>query len=111
MSTRSRNYREVLDSLPEGRRERIQRKSEALTVRALRLYRGMSQTDVGTALGMTQSEVSKLERRGNLSVRTLRRYLGTLGARLRLVADFPDGTSIMIADLAEPDQDAGKTNK
>jgi hypothetical protein len=40
--------------------------------------------------------VSKLERRADLRVSTVRRYLRALGAHLELVARFPDGEDVSI---------------
>jgi DNA-binding Xre family transcriptional regulator len=54
----------------------------------LRHRRGVPQRTVAEAMGISQSDVSKLERRGDMRLSTLRRYVGALGAELRLEAGF-----------------------
>ncbi len=59
-------------------------------LRELRLQRGRTQRDVAERLGMTQPEVSKLERRADVRVSTMRAYVTALGGELRLTARFAD---------------------
>ena len=59
-------------------------------LRKLRLQRGRTQRDVAERLGMTQPEVSKLERRADVRVSTMRAYVTALGGELRLTARFAD---------------------
>jgi predicted XRE-type DNA-binding protein len=60
------------------------------TLLQLRTARGMSQAAIGTHLGMNQSEVSRLERRRDMRLSTLRSYVEALGGRLRLTAMLSD---------------------
>jgi hypothetical protein len=39
---------------------------------------------------MAQSDVLKLERRGDTRLSTLERYVSATGGRLRLIAEYPD---------------------
>lgn len=57
----------------------------------LRRARSFSQASVAERLGMSQSEVSRLERRSDLRVSSLARYVEALGGRLELQARFPKG--------------------
>lgn len=50
----------------------------------------LSQGALGERLGMNQSQVSRLERREDLRVSTLRRYVEAAGGRLRLLVDWPE---------------------
>src|SRR5262245_24732501 len=64
-----------------------------LTLRTLREATGKTQLDVATGARMDQSDVSRLESRGEFDdcqVSTLRRYVTALGAQLQLVAVFGD---------------------
>lgn len=56
----------------------------------LRTGRGLTQVQVASRAGMAQSDVSKLERRGDPRLSTLERYVLATGGRLRLVAEYPD---------------------
>jgi hypothetical protein len=60
------------------------------TLAELRVARGLSQAAVGAQLGMNQSEVSRLERRRDVRLSTLRSYVDSIGGRLRLVVSGPD---------------------
>lgn len=60
-------------------------------LRRLRLDAGLTQAQVATRLGLTQPEVSKLERRPDVRLSTLRSYIGAVGGRLALVVRRGDG--------------------
>jgi hypothetical protein len=50
---------------------------------------GLTQAQVSARMGIAQSDVSKLERRGDARVSTLRAYARALGGRLRLSIQLP----------------------
>lgn len=62
------------------------------TLPQLRVARGLSQAAVGAHLGMNQSEVSKLERRRDMRLSTLRSYVEAVGGRLRLAVMWTDSS-------------------
>jgi hypothetical protein len=55
-------------------------------------------------LMMGQGDISKLERRADVYISTLRRYIEAMGGELLLVARFPDGAEIPV-ELAETSDD------
>lgn len=57
-------------------------------LRAVRVRLGLTQAEVASRLDATQPEISKLERRRDARVSTVRDYVEALGGRLRLVAAF-----------------------
>ena len=57
---------------------------------ALRLRRGRTQVEAARRMGISQSDVSKLERRRDLRISTLRDYARAIGGRLRLLVVLPD---------------------
>jgi hypothetical protein len=57
----------------------------------LRRRREITQVEVARRLRISQSDVSKLERRRDLRVSTLRDYAEAIGGRLRLLVVFSDG--------------------
>lgn len=61
-----------------------------LTLPRLRELRGLSQTDVAQRLQINQGAVSRLERRGDMLVGTLRNLISAMGGQLKLIAEFPD---------------------
>jgi hypothetical protein len=61
-----------------------------LTLPKLRELRGLSQTDIAQRLQINQGAVSRLERRDDMLVGTLRNLISAMGGRLKLIAEFPD---------------------
>lgn len=57
-------------------------------LRRLRLGRRLTQQELADRLGMTQPEISKLERRRDVRLSTMRAYVAALGGSLELVARF-----------------------
>lgn len=83
-------WRAFLDrcrSRAEGRR------SEPVTadLAGLRQRRGLTQEEVARRMGISQSDVSKLERRRDQRVSSLRAYAEAIGGCLRLRMAFSDG--------------------
>jgi transcriptional regulator with XRE-family HTH domain len=56
------------------------------------MRRGLSQNDLSRALLIRQATLSKLERRDNISVRSLRGFVQCLGGDLEMRARFDDET-------------------
>ena len=73
------------------------------TLAQLRRDMGRTQTEVATAMGTHQPQVSEIERRDDLLVSTARSFVDALNANLELVARLPDGRRIIleIGDLTE----------
>lgn len=74
------------------------RRGVHLTIRAVREAVGKTQVDVAADAAMDQSDVSRLEGRGDFEdclVSTLRRYIAALGGELELVAAFGDRRIIL----------------
>jgi DNA-binding XRE family transcriptional regulator len=78
-----RAYIERCRARDEGRRAPRQ----TATLAALRRQAGLTQAELAGRLGISQSDLSKLERRQDPRVVTLRKYAAALGAELRVVFD------------------------
>jgi DNA-binding XRE family transcriptional regulator len=61
-----------------------------MNLRALRESVGKTQEDVARSAEMSQSELSRLERRNDHLLSTLRRYVAALGGDIEIVAVFGD---------------------
>ncbi len=70
---------------------RVKKILEEMPLHELREARRLTQEQLGDQLGVAQAEVSKLERRADMYVSTLRRYIAAMGGRLEMRAIFPDG--------------------
>lgn len=91
----SRNFRELQETMSPERRARVEaRVNEALKTMALdelREARKLTQTQLGTLLQVDQGSVSKMERRTDMYISTLRSYIEAMGGALHIRAVFPDG--------------------
>lgn len=101
----------IWNELPEDRRQKIEtRFQEQLleynTLQELRKALNLTQEEVATSLTIRQVNVSKMEKRSDIKLSTLREYLAALGGSLRLVVDFPDQPSVLIQGLGELDEDS-----
>ena len=65
-------------------RRRGRSAQEATTLADARMRAGLTQTQVAERLGIGQSDVSKLERRSDVRLSTLRAYAAAIGARLHV---------------------------
>ena len=79
------------DPAQNERYESMRRATEdAIRLGQLREARNMTQTQVAQALGSSQANISKLERRDDLYLSTLSEYVEALGGRLEVRVVFPD---------------------
>jgi transcriptional regulator with XRE-family HTH domain len=74
---------------------------EEMTLRELRKARKRTQVSMAKLLGITQDSVSRLEKRSDLLLSTLRKAVKALGGELSLVAEFPDRAPVVLAGIAE----------
>ena len=58
----------------------------------LRGARALTQAEMAERLSIAQSNVSRLERRGDMLISTLREVVHAMGGELRISATFPDGS-------------------
>lgn len=63
-----------------------------LSLREMREMVGKNQTDVAAQLETTQSELSRLERRDDFFLSTLKKYVEALGGEIEVIAKFGDRT-------------------
>ena len=83
---------------------RVQQAIQEMALAELRAARDLTQEHLSGLLGVKQSAISKLERRTDMYVSTLRDFIRAMGGDLEIRAVFPDGT-VRITQfhaLAEP---------
>ncbi len=88
-------FKELQTKISAERRARVEeRVREAIKEMALdelRTAREFTQAELSQVLRVDQGSISKLERRTDMYIGTLRRYIEAMGGSLQIRAVFPDG--------------------
>ena len=96
---------QIMATLPAKRRKIIEtRAAELATLKDLRQAVAQTQKELAATLGVGQDSISRLEKRSDMLLSTLRRYVEAMGGKLELVAKFPDRPPLVIDHLAEETQ-------
>lgn len=96
----ARKLDEVMAALPKERQERVQaRAMELATLKDLRQAVQQTQEQLAMALGVGQDTISRLEKRSDMLLSTLRHYVESMGGKLELVAQFPNRPPVVIEHL------------
>lgn len=103
---------DYLSKLPAARKRKIEKRAaeliaEEMTLRELRKARQQSQEEIARSLHVKQAEVSKMERRTDVYVSTLRNYVEAMGGRLEITVTFPDRSPVRINQFEELDYREG----
>jgi transcriptional regulator with XRE-family HTH domain len=92
----ARKFSELISEMSPERRAKVAAGVAeilaAMPLHELRQARELSQEALAEALDTSQSSISKLERRVDVYVSTLRRYIESMGGELDIIARFPDGS-------------------
>jgi DNA-binding XRE family transcriptional regulator len=100
----ARNFNELRAKMsPESRarvEERVKATLAAMPLEELREARELTQTQLAQVLQVSQGAVSKVERRADMYISTLRSYVSAMGGDLQIRAVFPDG-EVIINQFAE----------
>ncbi len=102
------NIREKIEKLNPVQRRKVEARAaeliaEEMSLRDLRKARKLTQARVARVLGITQDSVSRLEKRSDLLLSTLRKTVKAMGGEVRIVAEFPDRAPVVLSDLTEDD--------
>ncbi len=88
-------FNTIREGLSPARQERIRRRTEELLeelpLQELRQARAWSQEELAEVLGLNQATISKLERRTDMYLSSLRRFIEAMGGELEITASFPEG--------------------
>src|SRR6266478_1455784 len=96
----ARTLNQVLATMPIKRRAKIERRaSELATLKDLRQAVERTQEELAVSLGVGQDTISRIERRSDMLLSTLRRYVEAMGGQLELVARFPNRSPLVIDQL------------
>jgi transcriptional regulator with XRE-family HTH domain len=99
-------YEKILATLPPARQWKIKKRAaeliaEEFTLRDLRRAKQITQEEVARRLSGRQVYVSRLERRADMKLSTLREYVRALGGDLQLMVTFPGDASVKLRDIGK----------
>jgi len=102
------NVNEIIRKLSPAERKKVKYRAaeiiaEEMSLRDLRKARKLTQARVAKTLGITQDSVSRLEKRSDLLISTLRKTVKAMGGDVRIVAEFPDRAPVVLSELSEGD--------
>jgi DNA-binding transcriptional regulator YiaG len=108
-----KNLDRIRKQLTPARRRKIAVRAAALVVeekslQELRQAHKLTQKRMAQVLGVGQDSVSRLEKRTDLLISTLRGYVEALGGRLSLVAEFPNQEPVILMGFSAINSGANK---
>ena len=106
------NLERIKKKLSQARRRKIDARAaqliaEEMTLQELRRARKLTQVRIAKALGISQDGVSRLEKRSDLLLSTLRKTIEAMGGNLSLVAEFPDREPVILSGICNPEAYGG----
>ena len=104
------NLERIRKELSPTRRKKVEARAaqliaEEMTLQELRRVRKLTQVRMAKALGIGQDGISKLEKRSDLLLSTLRKTVEAMGGSLSLVAEFPDRDPVVLSGISEVEPD------
>jgi len=104
----ARNVNDIIGKLSSAQRKKVEARAaeliaDEMTLQELRRARKLTQVRIAKALGINQDSVSRLERRSDILLSTLRKTVEAMGGSLSLIAEFPDRPPVILSGIAEDD--------
>ena len=91
----SKPYSILREKMEPAARKKAAGKTKSLLkempLKELRHARNLSQEQLAQTLSVKQAAVSKLEKRTDMYISTLRNFIKAMGGDLEIIATFPDG--------------------
>ena len=99
------NLERIRKELSPARRKKVETRAaqliaEEMTLQELRRARKLTQVRMAETLGISQDGISKLEKRSDLLLSTLRKTVEAMGGSLALVAQFPDRDPVVLSGIS-----------
>jgi DNA-binding XRE family transcriptional regulator len=102
----TRFYNTVIGKLPPARQQKVEARvqdliAEELTLQDIRKARKLTQEQMATVLNIGQDSISRLEKRSDMMLSTMRSYIEAMGGSLELVARFPKRAPVIITSMKD----------
>jgi len=81
---------------PTSLEEQNQPSDDEQPLKVLRTWRRFSQQTLAKAMGTSQGEISRIEKRKDMHVSTLRSYIRAIGGEVIILAKFPDNEVVQV---------------
>jgi hypothetical protein len=95
----------ILNQMPEEERAQVFRRAEEIrqeiNLREMRRLRKVTQARLSKKLKIGQEGISRIERRADLYLSTLRSYVEGVGGKLSLVVEFPDRAPVVLTGFGD----------
>jgi DNA-binding XRE family transcriptional regulator len=100
---------EILARMPAERQAKIAARAkdliaEEMTLQDLRRAKKLTQEQMAAALHIGQDSVSRIEKRSDFLLSTLRTYVSAMGGSLDLVVRFPNRAPVILSSLGDVTQ-------
>lgn len=93
---KARNFKELQARMTPKRQARNAAAAEEMLrnmpLNELRAAREMTQENLAEVLGVQQASISKMERRTDMYISTLSKFIEAMGGKLEIRACFPEGS-------------------
>jgi len=102
-------------ALSPNRRAKVEARAKDLiaveqTLQDLRKAQNLTQQRIAELLNIGQDSVSRLEKRSDLLLSTLRSYIEAMGGHLRILAEFPDRPAVTLSGFSVDKQEEEKVS-
>jgi transcriptional regulator with XRE-family HTH domain len=110
MSTKWRDIRRTHPTEVEAEIARVKEAAAVMTLYQLREARNLTQVSLAKVLNVNQGAVSRMEKRTDMYVSTLRNFIKAMGGQLQVKALFPEGEVQIeqFESLAESREDSNR---
>jgi hypothetical protein len=111
-----RTLNDIISKLPPARRQKVEARAqeliaEELTLQDIRKAQKLTQVQMATILDIGQDSISRLEKRSDMMLSTMRSYVEAMGGSLELVARFPKRAPVIITSIKDVSPPAKKAVK
>lgn len=100
----TRTFDDVMNNIPQARAKKIRARGEAmlneyLTLSELRKARKLTQEALAKKLNVNQENISRLEKRSDMMISTLRNTVEAMGGELEITVRFENGKPVSLGNF------------
>lgn len=97
---------DIMAQLPPQEREQIEQRgteilNQYLTLQQLRQAQKLTQKTLAKSLNVNQENISRLEKRSDMMLSTLRNYVQAMGGELDIMVRFPGHTPVSLIGIGQ----------